>query len=97
MIVAVPNNASTEALAKKGSGILSHAVWFQNYSETVGFYINCIDSADNEEFYLPPTTNAAIPTSLVIQNTGNDQTLVNSAWNAFQSSGGSVNLYCGRW
>lgn len=97
MIVAVPNTTSTQVLAAIQTNVKYHAVWFQNFDETAGFYLNSQNSADDEEFYLAPAMDATHPSSLVIQSSGGDQTLVNQAWNAYQDSGGALNLSCGRW
>lgn len=97
MTVSIPNNASTVAVADNTSGVKYHAVWFQNFSTTVGIYINSNNAAAATEFYIPPAASATSPASLVIQSSGGDQTLVNKPWYAFQASGGAVNLNCGRW
>lgn len=97
MTVAIPNNTSTEALAPVTDGILKHAVWFQNFNESSGMYLNAGAAATATEFYLPPATSATLPSSLIIQSSGGDSTLVQSSWRAFQASGSSLNLRCGRW
>jgi len=97
MTVSIPNNASTVAVADNTTGVKYHAVWFQNFSTTVGIYVNSNAAAAATEFYLPPATSATAPGTLVIQSSGGDQTLVNKPWYAFQASGGAVNLNCGRW
>ena len=96
MIVAVPNTTSTEVLAAVSGGDRKHAVWFQNYDTTNGVNLS-VGAADDEEFFLPPASGATSPSSLVIQSSGGDGTLVNSSWNAYQTSGASLDLYCGRW
>jgi len=95
--VSIPNNASTVAVADNTTGTKYHAVWFQNFSTTVGMYLNCSGASAATEFYLPPGTAATAPGTLIIQASGSDQTLVSKAWYAFQASGGAVNLSCGRW
>ncbi len=97
MTVSVPNNATTAVLADVTTGLKSHAVWFQNFSTTVGIYLNSIGAAAATEFYLPPGTSATAPGTLIIQSSGGDATLVNKSWNAFQASGGAVDIKCGRW
>lgn len=97
MTVAIPNNASTVAVADNTSGVKYHAVWFQNFSTTVGIYLNCDGAATAAQFYLPPGLSSTAPGTLVVQSSGGDETLVNNPWYAFQASGGSVNLNCGRW
>lgn len=97
MIVAVPDSTSTEVLAAVTGGVKSHAVWFQNFDTTNGVRINSGNSADAEEFMIPAAESASKPSSLVIQSSGGDETLVNGSWEAYQASGGSINLYCGRW
>jgi hypothetical protein len=97
MIVAVPNTTSTEVLAALGGADKKHAVWFQNYDTTNVVNLNCGAAADDEEFCLPPAESATKPSSLVIQSSGGDGTLVNASWRAYQASGASLDLYCGRW
>lgn len=97
MTVAVPNSASTKVLSKVTSGVLSHAVWFQNFNTTTGVRVACGAEADGAEFYVPPAGSATAPASLIVQNTGGDSTLVNAEWYAWQNSGVSVNINCGRW
>jgi len=95
--VSIPNNASTLAVAEITDNVKYHAVWFQNFSTTVGIYLNSNGAATATQFYLPPGTAATAPGTLIIQSSGADQTLVNKPWYAFQASGGAVNLACGRW
>jgi len=95
--VSIPNNASTLAVADITDNVKYHAVWFQNFSTTVGFYLNSNGAASATQFYLPSAASATSPASLVVQSTGGDSTLVNKPWYAFQASGGAVNLNCGRW
>lgn len=78
------------------------AIWFQNFNTTAGFYLRpdvpgVSDNPDADEFFLPPATSATLPTSLIVQNSGGDTTLANRAWNAFQTSGSSLNIKCGIW
>ncbi len=96
MIVAVPDSSSTEVLAAVSGGDRKHAVWFQNYDTTNGVNLS-VGDADDEEFWLAPASSATNPSSLVIQSSGGDGTLVNASWKAYQASGASLDLYCGRW
>jgi hypothetical protein len=101
MTVSIPNNASTTALAAVTGPIKSHAIWFQNFNTTSGIYL-IVDTgagatAAATEFYLSPATSATLPSSLIVQSSGGDTTLVNERWAAFQASGGALNLSCGRW
>ena len=97
MNVSIPDSVSTTALDAVTSPIKSHAVWFQNFNTAVHIHLNVNGAATNTEFYLQPAASASQPTSLIIQSSGGDSTLVNENWTAFQSSGGAVNLKCGRW
>lgn len=97
MTVAIPNNTSTLALAAITDNVKYHAVWFQNFNTTTGFYLDSQASGSAEDFYIPPAASATAPASVIIQSTGGDGTLVNKAWYAFQASGGSVNIQTGRW
>jgi len=97
MTVAIPNNASTIAVEDNTTGVKYHAVWFQNFNTSTGVYVDSQATASAVDFYIPPASSATAPASLVIQSTGGDSTLVNKPWYAFQSSGGSVNIQCGRW
>lgn len=99
MTIAIPDSTSTKVLDNV-DGVLSHAVWFQNFSVHTGMYLRCGGAASATEFYLAPAVTSGshtIPSSLVVQNTGGDSTLVNAEWYAFQSSGVSRDLNCGRW
>lgn len=97
MTVSIPNNASTTALDAVTSAIKSHAIWFQNFNTAAHIHLNANGAASNAEFYLQPAASATQPTSLIIQSSGGDSTLVNENWTAFQTSGGAVNIKCGRW
>ncbi len=97
MTISIPNAASTQVLAGIATSVKYHAVWFQNFSTTVGFNVNSNADADVSEFYLAPATAATAPTTLIIQSSGGDTTLVNRSWEVYQASGGAVNLLCGRW
>jgi hypothetical protein len=100
MTVAIPNETSTKVLSAVADTDLKHAVWFQNFSVHHGLYLKCGGAADDAEFFLAPAITSGshtLPSSLVVQNTGGDSTLVNASWYAWQDSGGSLNLNCGRW
>lgn len=97
MTISIPNNASTLALAPNATALDYHAVWFQNFNTTSGLYLIADGTAAASEFYLPPAGSATAPSSLVVQSTGGDSTLVNGGWSVFQASGGALNLNCGRW
>lgn len=100
MTVAIPNEVSTKVLSANESDDFKHAVWFQNFSVHHGLYLRCGDASSEDEFYLSPAVTSGshtLPSSLVVQNTGGDSTLVNANWFAWQESGASMNLKCGRW
>ena len=97
MTVSIPDNVSTTVLDAVTSPIKSHAVWFQNFNTSTHIHLNVNGDASNAEFYLQPAASSTQPTSLIIQSSGGDSTLVNENWMAFQNSGGAVNLKCGRW
>lgn len=100
MTIAIPTATNKVLLAASAA---KHAVWFQNFS-TVGIYLFPADnaqsanpSAPTQEFYLQPTTDVTIPSTLVIQNSGGDTTIANREWRARHSDAGSVNINCGKW
>lgn len=97
MTVSIPDNVSTTVLSANNSAIKFHAIWFQNFNTTAHIHLNANGTASNDEFYLQPAASSSQPSSLIIQSSGGDSTLVNEAWMAFQTSGGAVNLKCGRW
>lgn len=98
MTVSIANNLTTVAITANITPLKSHAVWFQNFSTTVGLYLEPLGTAATAtSFYLPPATSATVPGTLIIQSSGGDTTLPNATWNAFQASGGAVDINCGRW
>lgn len=92
----LPNNASTVVLAQN-TGVKKHGLWVQNFNTGTGIYLEAGDVAGANSFYIPPAAGATSPSSFIIQSTGNDTTLVNAEWRAFQNSGGAVNIKLGRW
>jgi hypothetical protein len=78
-------------------------VWFQNYSDAEGIYVfPVVGEASNpmtpeEEFFLPPADSATKPSTLMLQATGGDSTLVNREWRAYQESGGDLDIFVGKW
>lgn len=101
MTIAIPDATETKILEKSDT---KRAVWFQNFDTAEGIYIYPKQNADvaspadeDEEFYLAPAASATSPSSLIVQVNSRDETIVNSAWYAYQASGGSVNINCGKW
>lgn len=87
-------------LAKVTDGVKKHAVWFQNFNTTTGVWLAVGAAAGEDELFLAPGQSNGgdvVPSTLVVQSTGGDSTIVNAEWNAWQDSGGAVNLKCGRW
>lgn len=87
-------------LDKVVSGVKKHAVWFQNFNTTTGVWLNVEEASGENELFLAPAQTVGehvVPSTLIVQSTGGDSTLVNAEWNAWQDSGGAVNLKCGRW
>jgi hypothetical protein len=97
MTVSIPNDASITVLEANTTAIRGHAVWFQNFNTAAHIHLNVNGAATGTDFYLPRATSASVPSSLVIQASGGDTTLINKAWTAFQTSGGAINISCGRW
>lgn len=102
----VPNNAITSILAQgvdKLGRPIGHVVWFENFDTANGFWIQPVSpditqTLDVNAFFLGPCTAATAPTTLVIQSSGGDSTLVRAQWQALQTSGSTLTtLFCGRW
>lgn len=96
MNVSVPTATWTQVLAHVKD---RHAVWFQNFNTSSGFYVGTeptAPAAPTQEFYIGPAASATAPATLIIQSSGNDSTSTSKPWYAYQASGGSLNLTCGQ-
>lgn len=103
LISSIPNTTATEVISRAIATDNRKALWFQNYDITNGISIRPIpfagDSAvDANEFYIAPASTATNPTTLILQSSGGDASLVCHAWQAYQSSGGAITTFkCGIW
>lgn len=100
MTVSIPDDETTVLLEADTGRVTAKALWIQNFSETVGFYVQAKpqhnSTADavtvGEEFYLPPASSATLPSTFLTDNPA----LVAAKWLARQDSGASVDLNAGR-
>lgn len=101
MTVSIPNNTVTVLIAEDTSRTPAKAVWIQNFSTTVGFYLKAVPGDDptadaitiGEELYLAPAASATAPTALLADTPA----LAAAKWLVKQNSGGSANLNVGRY
>lgn len=106
MKISLPDSTLTQVLASATSP-LGHGVWFQNFSTTDAvnlvpgtsqdFVLDNASFGQAQQFALAPAADADHPTTLILQSSGGDTTLVNTTWKAYQASGGAIDFFCGRW
>ena len=103
MTVAIPNDTTTQLIAEDVSKTPAKALWIQNLSLTVGFWltpqVGDTSAADSvtvgADLFLAPAQDIAsvtVPTTFLTDNPA----LVQARWLARQDSGGSVDLNVGR-
>ena len=99
-ISSIPDATATTVIAAASVTDNRKAVWFQNYDTSNGIYVRPYETSDvdGNEFYIAPASADTNPTTLIIQSSGGDSTLVNKKWQAYQSSGDAITSFkCGVW
>ncbi len=100
MTVSIPDDEITVLIAGDVTRAPAKALFIQNFSLTVGFWLKAIPGhnpdADSvvvgEDLYLGPAASATTPTTLFTDT----PSLAAAKWLARQDSGGAVNLNVGR-
>lgn len=73
-----------------------HGIWFQNRSAGDIHIAPRTEGDPDVDSLMLPAAVAGVPSTLLIQNSGGENTVANVQWQAYQASGGDLDLHYGR-